>query len=98
MTDDKITEFNSEYEDAGVIEKLKKKMKLKASVMILIIALLALGTGTLAWFTLNSFSAVDSLEMTIGTGAELRVSTENHGTDLELYTKEITNEMKIKIT
>ncbi|MGN0454624.1 MAG: hypothetical protein ACI4G1_05560 [Ruminococcus sp.] len=93
MTDDKITEFNSEYEDAGVIEKLKKKMKLKASVMILIIALLALGTGTLAWFTLNSFSAVDSLEMTIGTGAELRVSTENHGTDLELYTKEITNEM-----
>ena len=30
MTDDKITEFNSEYEDAGVIEKLKKKIAKKA--------------------------------------------------------------------
>lgn len=85
---------NSSVKSRNVsIERLKKRLKLKSTIMILLIALLALGTGTLAWFTLNTFSAVDNLEMTIGTGAELLVSTEDHGTDLSLYTKEITNEM-----
>lgn len=75
------------------IEKIKRKMKLKTTILIFLIALLALCTGTLAWFTLNTFSAVNNLEMRIGTGAELKVSTENHGTDLSKYVKVITNEM-----
>lgn len=79
--------------NSTLIEKLKKRMKLKTTIMILIIALLAVCTGTLAWFTLNTFSAVNDLEMTIGTGAQLLVSTEDHGTDLSKYVKEITNEM-----
>lgn len=79
--------------NSTLIEKLKKRMKLKTTIMIMIIALLAVGTGTLAWFTLNTFSAVNDLEMTIGTGAQLLVSTEDHGTDLSKYVKEITNEM-----
>ena len=79
--------------NSTLIEKLKKRMKLKTTIMIMIIALLAVCTGTLAWFTLNTFSAVNDLEMTIGTGAQLLVSTEDHGTDLSKYVKEITNEM-----
>lgn len=79
--------------NSTLIEKLKKRMKLKTTIMILIIALLAVATGTLAWFTLNTFASVNDLEMTIGTGAQLLVSTEDHGTDLSKYVKEITNEM-----
>lgn len=79
--------------NSTLIEKLKKRMKLKSTIMILIIALLAVTTGTLAWFTLNTFASVNDLEMTIGTGAQLLVSTEDHGTDLSKYVKVITNEM-----
>ncbi len=87
------TENSIKRDNSAIIERIKSKMKLKTTVLVSIIALLAVGTGTLAWFTLNTFSAVDNLEMTIGTGAQLLVSTEDHGTDLSLYTKEITNEM-----
>ncbi len=86
----KIENLNKSNE---TIEKIKAKMKLKSTVLIFLIALLALSTGTLAWFTLNTFSAVNNLEMHIGTGAELKVSIENHGTDLSQYGKVITNEM-----
>lgn len=87
------TQPNNINNNSTLIEKLKKRMKLKTTIMILIIALLAVCTGTLAWFTLNTFSAVNDLEMTIGTGAQLLVSTEDHGTDLSKYVKEITNDM-----
>ncbi|MGN0441495.1 MAG: hypothetical protein ACI4FO_02195 [Acutalibacteraceae bacterium] len=89
------TQFQPENNDNNerLIERIKRRMKLKSTIMILIIALLAVCTGTLAWFTLNTFSAVNDLEMTIGTGAQLLVSTEDHGTDLSKYVKVITNEM-----
>lgn len=87
------TENSISRENRAMIERIKSRMKLKTTILVFLIALLAVSTGTLAWFTLNTFSAVDNLEMTIGTGAQLLVSTEDHGTDLSLYTKEITNEM-----
>lgn len=87
------TEKTESRENRAIIERIKSRMKLKTTLLVFLIALLAVTTGTLAWFTLNTFSAVDNLEMTIGTGAQLLVSTENHGKDLSLYTKEITNEM-----
>ena len=86
----KTENLNKHHE---TIEKIKARMKLKSTMLIFLIALLALSTGTLAWFTLNTFSAVNNLEMRIGTGAELKVSTENHGTDLSKYVKVITNDM-----
>ena len=86
-------DYSQTENNTKIIERLKQKAKLKSVVIIFLIALLAVGTGTVAWFTLNTFSAVDNLELTIGTGAQLLVSTEDHGTDLSLYTKEITNEM-----
>ncbi|MGN1112873.1 MAG: hypothetical protein ACI4RP_06680 [Acutalibacteraceae bacterium] len=79
--------------NSTLIERIKKRMKLKTTVTITLIALLAVCTGTMAWFTLNTIASVSDLEMTIGTGAQLLVSTEDHGTDLSKYVKVITNEM-----
>lgn len=78
------------------IEKLNKaqvRIKRKTTFMLGIIALLVLVTSTLAWFTLNSFASVENIQMNITTGVDLRVDMENHGSDIELYKKEITNEM-----
>ena len=78
------------------IEKLNKaqvRIKRKTTFMLGIIALLVLVTSTLAWFTLNSFASVENIQMDITTGVDLRVDMENHGSDIEQYKKEITNEM-----
>lgn len=78
------------------IEKLNKaqaRIKRKTTFMLCVIAFLVLITSTLAWFTLNSFASVENIQMNITTGVELRVDMENHGSDIELYKKEITNEM-----
>ncbi len=78
------------------IEKLNKaqiRIKRKTTFMLCVIALLVLITSTLAWFTLNSFASVENIQMDITTGVDLRVDMENHGSDIDLYKKEITNEM-----
>ena len=78
------------------IEKLNKaqaRIKRKTTFMLCVIALLVLITSTLAWFTLNSFASVENIQMDITTGVDLRVDMENHGPDIELYKKTITNEM-----
>ncbi len=78
------------------IEKLNKaqvRIKRKTTFMLCIIALLVLITSTMAWFTLNSFASVENIQMDITTGVDLRVDMENHGSDIELYKKTITNEM-----
>lgn len=94
MANEKLQFENSEQKNTDtLVERIKARMKLKSTIMICIIALLAVCTGTLAWFTLNTFASVNDLEMTIGTGAQLLVSTEDHGTDLSKYVKVITNEM-----
>ena len=93
MTKTQLQPDNNNDNNERLIERIKRRMKLKSTIMILIIALLAVCTGTLAWFTLNTFASVNDLEMTIGTGAQLLVSTEDHGTDLSKYVKVITNEM-----
>lgn len=93
MTKTQLQPDNNNDNNERLIERIKRRMKLKSTIMILIIALLAVCTGTLAWFTLNTFASVNDLEMSIGTGAQLLVSTEDHGTDLSKYVKVITNEM-----
>lgn len=93
MRNDQFRSSDSPREKDALIQKLKKKMKLRTAITICILSLLSVCTGTFAWFTLNTFSAVDNLELTIGTGAQLLVSTEDHGTDLSKYVKVITNEM-----
>lgn len=54
---------------------------------------MGLSTATYAWFTVNTFAGVEDFEMEISTGQQLLVSMENHGSNLEMYTDTITNEM-----
>ncbi len=78
------------------IEKLNKaqlRIKRKTTFMLCVIALLVLITATMAWFTLNSFASIENIQMNITTGVDLRVDMENHGPDISLYKKVITNEM-----
>ena len=42
---------------------------------------------------MNTFLGVDSLDLHISVSAQLKVGMENYGTDLERYTKVITNQM-----
>ena len=75
------------------INKMHARVKRRSTLLVAIIAVLILITGTMAWFTLNSFSSVDNISMEITTGVDLRVDTVNHGNDIKQYKKVITNEM-----
>ena len=50
-------------------------------------------TASYAWFTVNTFAGVNKLDLHISVSAQLKVSMEDHGTDLSLYQKTITNDM-----
>lgn len=81
------------------IEKLNKaqlRIKRKTTFMLCIIALLVLVTATMAWFTLNSFSSIENIQLDITTGVDLRVDMVNHGPgeeNFQLFKKTITAEM-----
>ena len=72
-------------------KRLRKRKRLIAFLSIL--ATLGLSTATFAWFTVNTFAGVNDFELQISTGEELRVSMENHGSDIDQYVFEITNDM-----
>ena len=81
------------------IEKLNKaqlRIKRKTTFMLGVIALLVLVTATMAWFTLNSFSSIENIQLNITTGVDLRVDMVNHGPgedNFQLFKKTITAEM-----
>lgn len=72
-------------------KRLRKRKRLIAFLSIL--AVLGLTTATYAWFTVNTFAGVEDFELNISTGEDLRVSMENHGSDIDKYVHVITNEM-----
>ena len=72
-------------------KRLRKRKRLIAFLSIL--AVLGLTTATYAWFTVNTFAGVQDFELNISTGEDLRVSMENHGSDIKQYVHVITNEM-----
>ena len=74
-------------------EKMSSKSRRRLIVFIAIITLLSMTTSTVAWFTVNTFAGVQLFELNISTGEDLRVSMENHGSDIEQYTHVITNDM-----
>lgn len=74
-------------------EKMSPKGRKRLIIFIAIITLLSMMTSTVAWFTVNTFAGVKLFELDISTGEDLRVSMENHGSDINLYTHVITNEM-----
>lgn len=85
--------FVTEENKSAEVDKIKSRVRLKTTVLLLLFALLSVATATVAWFTLNTFSAVDNLEMSITTGADLRIAVEDLGTDISKYYKVLTNEM-----
>lgn len=69
------------------------KRRKRTIVALSVLAVLGLATATYAWFTVNTFVGVQDFELEISTGDDLRVSMDNHGSDINQYTHTITNEM-----
>ena len=72
-------------------EKLRRRKRL--ILFISILTILSMTTSTFAWFTVNTFAGVQVFELNISTGDDLRVSMQNHGSDIDQYGHVITNEM-----
>lgn len=79
----------------GYFKKNKKRLRRRKKLIVFlsIIAILGMSTATFAWFTVNTFAGVEDFELDISTGEDLRVSMENHGSDIEKYVHVVTNEM-----
>lgn len=84
--------FFNRIVDEMVEEKAPHKRK-AIIIFVSVLTFLSMVTSTYAWFRINTFGGVDSLDINISVGEQLKVSMENHGTELELYDKMITNEM-----
>lgn len=74
-------------------EKMTSRGRKRLIVFIAIITLLSMTTSTVAWFTINTFAGVDTLDIHISVAAQLKVAMHDYGTDLSKYGKVITNEM-----
>lgn len=85
--------FFNRVVDKMIDEKVPSKRRKRLIIYLAIITLLSMTTSTVAWFTVNTFAGVDSLDLHISVSAQLKVAMEDFGTDLEKYTKVITNEM-----
>lgn len=79
--------------DRMVSEKQTQKRRKRVIVFVAIITMLSMITTTVAWFSVNTFAGVDTLDVHISVSAQLKVSMEDHGSDLSKYVKTITNEM-----
>lgn len=75
------------------LTKAQARIKRRTTFLLSIIAMLVLITGTLAWFTLSNFASVNELTLNISTAPQLYLDIENHGNDISLYKKVLTNEM-----
>lgn len=85
--------FFDKVVDKMLDEKVSRKKRKRVIVIVSIITLLSMVSSTVAWFTVNTFAGVDNLDLNISVSAQLKVGMENYGTDLDKYTKVITNEM-----
>lgn len=74
-------------------EKVTQRQRKRMIIFVAIITLLSMVTSTVAWFSVNTFAGVKDLDLHISVSAQLKVSMEDHGTDLSKYVKIITNDM-----
>ena len=87
-------ELNQELlQEVKRLTKAQARVKRRTTFLLSIIAMLVLITGTLAWFTLSNFASVNDMTLKISTAPELYLDIENHGTDVSLYKKTLTNDM-----
>lgn len=73
-------------------QKPKGSVRTKVSVALLALLILSMISATFAWFTISEFSSVNNMNISIGSGVQLFISGEDHGADITLYGKELTNE------
>lgn len=85
--------FFKKISDKLVAEKVSKKKRKRLIIFVSMITLLSMITATVAWFTINTFAGVDSLDVHISVAAQLKVAMQDYGRDLSKYGKVITNEM-----
>lgn len=76
-----------------VDENVPPAKRIRIIFIVSLLSLLSMTSATVAWFTVNTFAGVDDLDLSISVSAQLKVSMEDHGTELSQYTDTITNEM-----
>ena len=84
--------LRKEIAQLKIERKRIKQTRTRLSVFLLILLVVSMVTTTFAWFTISSISSVHNMDISIGTGSQLLISDENHGTTLTEYTNAITAE------
>ncbi len=79
--------------DGMLKDKVSLRHRRHIIVFVAIITLLSMVSSTLAWFSVNTFVGVDTLNLHISLAPQLKVAMHDYGTDLSRYTKVITNDM-----
>lgn len=79
--------------EAEILEQVNARVRRKTSWILLLISFLCLVVVTFSWFTISTLANVQRLDMEIGTAPDLRISTENHGSNWDQYVKTVTGRM-----
>ena len=81
---DELTfELQKALAEKEIMDKVNVRVRRKTSLVLLFISFMSLVLVTFAWFTISTLANVEKLDMTIGTAPDLRISTENHGSNLK---------------
>lgn len=91
---DELTfELQKALAEKEIMDKVNVRVCRKTSLVLLFISFMSLVLVTFAWFTISTLANVEKLDMTIGTAPDLRISTENHGSNFKQYVKTVTGAM-----
>lgn len=91
---DELTfELQKVLAEKEIMDKVNVRVRRKTSLVLLFISFMSLVLVTFAWFTISTLANVEKLDMTIGTAPDLRISTENHGSNFKQYVKTVTDKM-----
>lgn len=91
---DELTfELQKALAEKEIMDKVNVRVRRKTSLVLLFLSFMSLVLVTFAWFTISTLANVEKLDMTIGTAPDLRISTENHGSNFKQYVKTVTGAM-----
>lgn len=86
-------ELQKALAEKEIMDKVNVRVRRKTSLVLLFLSFMSLVLVTFAWFTISTLANVEKLDMTIGTAPDLRISTENHGSNFKQYVKTVTGAM-----
>ena len=91
---DELTfELQKALAEKEIMDKVNVRVRRKTSWVLLFLSFMSLVLVTFAWFTISTLANVEKLDMSIGTAPDLRISTENHGSNFKQYVKTVTDKM-----